>query len=168
MGLTPPPLENVNKLHNLQSGTSLTVKICNQPTCQENTYPTDPTISSQKAGHPNKEITKGDTRRVPVPKQMHQTRCIRCTRCTRPDVSTASLLLVTIRPCTNCNSGIATSQDCVKKQRENQKVHATPQPTLAPAKIVLEKYAIRKPCCKCTGIAVGASNLSQPWRFLPC
>ena len=99
---------------------------------------------------------------------MHQTRCIRCTRCTRPDVSTASLLLVTIRPCTNCNSGIATSQDCVGKQRENQKVHATPQPTLAPAKIVLEKYAIRKPCCKCTGIAVGASNLSQPWRFLPC
>ena len=55
-----------------------------------------------------------------------------------------------------------------KKQRENQKVHATLQPTLAPAKIVLEKYAIRKPCCKCTGIAVGASNLSQPWRFLPC
>ena len=56
-----------------------------------------------------------------MPKQMHQTRCIRCTRCTRPDVSTASLLLVTIRPCTNCNSGIATSQDCVGKTKRKPK-----------------------------------------------
>ena len=127
-------------------------------------------MSTQRAANSNKEITKGDTWCTPGAKQMHQTRC------TKPDASDGPDRMHPLPLCCWWPSDhaptatLASPQAKIasEKQRENQKVHATLQPTLAPAKIVLEKHAIRKPCCKCTGIAFGASNVCQPWRFLPC
>ena len=89
-----------------------------------------------------------------APDQMHQTRCIRWTR---PDASTASLLLVTIRPCTNCNSGIATSQDCVGKTKRKPK-----SPCSTPTNAGTSQDCVGKICNKKTMLQM---HWHRCWRL---
>ena len=103
-------------------------------------------MSTQRAADPNKEITKGDTWCTPVP-----------SKCTRPDASTASLLLVTIRPCTNCNSGIATSQDCVGKTKRKPKSSCN-----APTQHWHQPRLCRKTCNKKTMLQM---HWHRCWRL---